>query len=94
MRPQTIFKIIAGVVATVILGAVGSGVWERLLAPGLDWLFRVIVAAISWVSLNYKNGIYHAAALGFHETYSFRAFALIGVVFALLCLLTAYKYQC
>ena len=93
MRPLTIFKIIAGVGATVILGAVGSGVWERLLAPGLDWLFRVIVAAISWVSLNYKDGIYHSAALGFHETYSFRAFALIGLVLALFCFFAIYKYH-
>lgn len=76
MTQKTILKIIGGITATIILGAVGSGVWERILSPGLDWLFRCVVDLISNISLNYKNGIYESAAKGFHEDYSLRIFSI------------------
>jgi len=79
MKPKTILKIVGGIVGTILLGAIGSGFWERLLAPGLDWIFRTSVQLINSVSLNYKNGIYEAAAKGFHEDYSHRVF-LIGIL--------------
>ncbi len=83
MERKTILKIIGGITATIILGAVGSGVWERILAPGLDWLFRSGVDLISTVSLNYKNRIYESAAKGFHEDYSLRIFSITLLLFSL-----------
>jgi len=31
MKKSTYFKVVLGVVATIILGAIGSGLWERAL---------------------------------------------------------------
>ena len=91
MSAKTIPKILLGFVATVLVGAVGSAVWERVLSPLLNWLYRGSIDAISSVSLTYKNGIYKSAAMGFHETYSFRTFALIGLLVALVALVLCYR---
>ncbi len=45
-------KIIAGILATILLGAVGGGLWERVLSPALDKLSR---AAIQLVDGIYKD---------------------------------------
>lgn len=93
MSASTLLKVAGGIAAAVILGAVGSGVWERLLAPGLDALFRASVDLISTVSLNYKNGIYKSAAQGFHEDFSLRLFAITLLLLALAGLIYAIKWQ-
>lgn len=91
MTPKTIRNILGGIAATVILGAVGSGVWERLLSPALDWMFRASVDLVSTVSLRYKNGIYEAAAKGFHEDYSLRIFLIASLVLSLFLLTYAMR---
>ena len=91
MTPKTIWNILGGIAATVILGAVGSGVWERLLSPALDWMFRTSVDLVSTVSLRYKNGIYEAAAKGFHEDYSLRIFAIALLFLSLFFLIYAMR---
>lgn len=83
MGPRILIKVVGGIAATIILGAVGSGLWERVLAPGLDWSFRTSVDLVSSLSLNYKNGIYRSAAQGFHEDYSLRVFAIVSLMLSL-----------
>lgn len=49
--PETIKKIIKialGIAATIVLGAIGSGLWERFLGPFLDWLTRQTIGAFAW----------------------------------------------
>lgn len=83
MTTKTTFKILGGVATAIILGAIGSGIWECLLSPGLDWIFRSSVDLFSAYSLNYKDSIYESAAKGFHENYSFRTFAIASLLLAL-----------
>lgn len=47
------------VVTTLVLGAIGSGVWEVLFRPGLSWAGKVL----SEVSSRFENDIYRSAAL-------------------------------
>ncbi|MGM0642024.1 MAG: hypothetical protein ACQESN_11455 [Thermotogota bacterium] len=93
MSIKTIFTFILGIIGTIILGAIGSGIWERLLSPSLDWFFRTIVSIISTISLNYKDSIYKGAALGFHEIYSFKAFVMIILLFLLTLIVAVKIYQ-
>lgn len=52
-------RIIVTVVTTLVLGAIGSGVWEVLFRPGLSWVGKVL----SEVSSRFENDIYSSAAL-------------------------------
>ena len=63
-------KIVGGVVATIVLGAIGSGLWERFLGPFLDWLTRQTVGVLAWGHASYRDSIYENAAKGFHEVHS------------------------
>jgi hypothetical protein len=84
MSFKSISKIVVGVCITILLGAIGSGVWENILSPGLDWTYRAAVDLVSTVSLDYKNRIYEKASMGFHEDFSFRLFSLVTMLLPLL----------
>ncbi|MBU6391666.1 MAG: hypothetical protein KGQ83_05460, partial [Planctomycetes bacterium] len=92
MNSQKLLKIIGGIAAAILLGAIGSGVWERILSPGLNGFYRISVNVISSISLNYKDAIYKSAAKGFHETYSFRVFGIIGLLLVLAALFLVLVY--
>ncbi|QOY53140.1 hypothetical protein [Candidatus Sulfurimonas baltica] len=55
-------KIIAGMLATIILGAIGSGFWERILSPGFDKLQYFVVNKISFFYTGYLDSIYEDAS--------------------------------
>lgn len=74
-------KIVVGFAATIVLGAIGSGLWERFLGPFLDWLARQTVGAFAWGHTSYRDSIYENAAKGFHEVHSL---ALYTTLLALL----------
>ncbi|MCC9162581.1 hypothetical protein LNA76_04505 [Alcaligenes sp. MMA] len=88
-----LLKIISGIAATILLGAIGSGVWEKLLAPGLNWLATHTAQYISSISSRYRDDIYASAAAGFNEDYSFRSFLIICLLITLTALIGAYWYN-
>lgn len=76
-------KIVAGVFATIILGAIGSGVWERLLSPGLASLGSWLSSFLSSISTSYSNSIYETAStMGL-----FDRSGAVGIVFLLIALI-------
>lgn len=74
-------KVLLGIVATITLGAIGSGLWERMLGPSLDWLTHATVGMYASAVGSYSDSIYEKAANGFHEENSL---ALYGLVISLL----------
>jgi integral membrane sensor domain MASE1 len=70
-------KITVGVIGTIVLGAIGSGLWERVVGPFLDWSAKISVGAISWIITSYKDSIYLNAAKGFHEAHSLALYVLV-----------------
>lgn len=77
-------KIVSGVFAAIILGAIGSGIWEKILSPVLSVCSEAIINLISSISISYKNSIYSNAANGFHEKHSLTLliwflFAIVGL---------------
>ena len=57
----------AASVGVVVLGAIGSGLWDRLGSPFLDAVVRAIITAIDALIGTYKDSIYREASYGFHE---------------------------
>jgi len=69
-------KIILGIIATIFLGAIGSGLWERFLSKFIDALVSLSIEFIDVIFKSYKDGIYETASLGFHENHSLQLFIL------------------
>lgn len=67
MKKSTFVKIVLGTVLTIILGAIGSGLWERAIGPGFDAVANFVINAISRLVGTYKDSIYADVAKGFHE---------------------------
>jgi hypothetical protein len=78
------FKVVLGVLATIVLGAVGSGLWERMLGPFLDWLTRSTIGLYASAVGTYRDSIYENAAKGLHEEHSLVVHTLIIAMIPLL----------
>ena len=57
-------KWVGGAVVAVILGAVGSGVWQGLMGPGLSWLVRLGLNIGTLGVDKFKDGVYQEMATG------------------------------
>ncbi len=62
MKLNNTIKIILGALATIVLGAIGSGFWEKILSPLLSYLSNLITSTLSSLSSSYSNSIYSRAA--------------------------------
>jgi hypothetical protein len=62
-----ISKTLIFVLVTVLLGAIGSGIWEKLLRRVCDSSMALVINCMSWVVGTYKDSLYDSAADGFHE---------------------------
>lgn len=82
MNLKTIIKFVLGAFATIILGAIGSGVWEKLLSPGLTHASHAITSFISSISTSYSNSIYSRASnISYHDETAILASFLFLLVF-------------
>lgn len=76
-------KLIGAISVTVVLGAVGSGVWEYVLKPGLSGTTAVVLDIATLGIDSYKDSLYSEVARGFREKSSVTllsvAMYLIGI---------------
>lgn len=56
------FKVILGIISAILIGAIGSGVWENFLSPTLKSLSGFVTSLIASVSTSYSNSLYIQAA--------------------------------
>jgi len=81
MDIKTLFtwKYVRFVLITVLLGAVGSGVWEWMLKPVISGSSEVVLNVATLGVTAFKNSLYQDIALGFREGPSLRLyFAVFG----------------
>jgi hypothetical protein len=55
-------KWILGIAATVVLGALGSGLWQNVLGPSLHFITRWGLDLASLGFASYKNSVYQQIA--------------------------------
>ena len=81
-----ISKVIFGGLAAIVLGAIGSGVWEIFVRD--LWLFSsaYIVEILFSMSSVYEDSIYREAARGFNDGIAFESYSLVRIVTVLLFL--------
>lgn len=56
------FKLLVGLVGAVFVGALGSGVWEKVLSPAINHSGEWIAKTLSGMSQSYSDSIYSAAS--------------------------------
>jgi uncharacterized membrane protein YjgN (DUF898 family) len=77
---QRFLKVIGSIVAAIILGAIGSGVWERVLSPALSKLSDATASVVSGISSGYEEAIYQRAARDTTDLYPMKIAMLILVL--------------
>ena len=75
-------KVIVTVLVAVILGAIGSGLWERLFSPLFDATVNLVIGGLASISTSFKDSIYEEAAQGFNERHSVLVLTLAIAGFA------------
>lgn len=76
-------KVIAGVFATILLGAIGSGLWERILSPVLDSISRKAILFVDGIYSGYLDSIYRSAAFDLPNIYQQKIAALLLIIVGL-----------
>jgi hypothetical protein len=77
---KNIFKIIGGIFATILLGAIGSGLWERVISPAIDFISTVSVKFVSSIYSGYLDSIYVKAAKDVPDLYTLKIPLLILII--------------
>ena len=70
-------KVILGIIGTILLGAIGSGLWERIISPLADEIMKLSINSINFFFTSYKDSIYKEASNGFHELYSLEIYLIL-----------------
>jgi hypothetical protein len=60
-------KVVFTIVGTLILGAIGSGLWERLFDPAYVWIRDGILNLATFGIRSLKNEMYQNVARGIHQ---------------------------
>ncbi len=77
-------KIFLGLIGTIFLGAMGSGLWERVFSPLFDKLMELSINSINFFFFTYKDSIYNEVSNGFHEYYSLQLWTLLLLLIPML----------
>jgi hypothetical protein len=52
---------------TLVLGALGNGLWEAWMRPGFGWARNAALDVVSWGIRSQKDEVYRRVASGMHE---------------------------
>ena len=72
-------KVLLGIVGVVFLGAIGSGLWERVLSPAVDWGYRTAIGAFGKAATRYVDHLYSKVGYGLHERDAATLFAFVAL---------------
>jgi hypothetical protein len=85
MRVSTWKKAIVAALGTILLGALGSGLWDLALKPSGRWMGNALLTAVTLGSSYLKDQVYIEAAKGYHEEGALRAYGLFCAVIVWMC---------
>ena len=81
---KTVLKWALGVVGTLLLSALGSGVWQSLLGPAIHASSRWVLDLASLGLTSYKNGVYEQIAADNQSRATVETLYLTTMIYALL----------
>lgn len=78
-------KVSFGIIGAILIGAIGSGVWENLLSPFFEFLVKISIQTFTLGRKVFLDSIYEDIAKGFSDKYSIRFFYFFeSTLFAIL----------
>jgi hypothetical protein len=77
-------KWIAGVLGTILLGAIGSGVWDWVLSDAFSWLGNFVLTTGSSLSQTYLDSLYQDIWKGSSYSYLKEIYNLTFVIYLML----------
>jgi hypothetical protein len=75
-------SVVLWILLTVLLGAVGSGLWEIALRPGGYWFWHAVLTAATFGSKFLKDQVYLEAAKGNHEAIANHSLMIVSWICA------------
>jgi len=82
---KNILKAGLWILGAILIGAVGSGVWEGLLGPAVRAARNWILDSVSLVFLGFKNGIYVEIARDHYSAVNVASLFLLMAIFVGMC---------
>lgn len=80
-------KIFLGIIGTIVLGAISSGVWEYIFKPLLESGTKIIMDIATLGMEAYKNDVYRQIAKGFSEKNSINTYSnIMNIMFYMMIL--------
>ena len=70
MQTSTSKSVVVGIVVTIVLEALGAGLWDIAVKPGGSWFWHAILTYATFGSKVLKDNVYLEAAKGNHEAVS------------------------
>jgi hypothetical protein len=83
MRLKLKTRLLGGVLSAIVLGAVGSGVWQYVFDPALSKGSKVILDLATLGVESFKNDLYREIAIGFREKASSALYSQLNILFGL-----------
>lgn len=80
MKNYRVAKWIIRILGIVLLGAIGSGVWQIVGAPVVTFISELIISSINLLVGTYKDSIYSNASKGFRESSATALYVLFFVL--------------
>ena len=69
------------VLGALVLGGLGSGIWDLVFRPGGMWLGHTVLSAVTFGSTSVRDAVYREAARGLHEGSSLMVYSfLVGLI--------------
>lgn len=93
MDRKAILRTTLGVLGAILIGAIGSGVWEHILRPSLSWTRDSVLNVASLGIEAFKDDIYREIAQGFREAASRRIYSRVILLYVTFYMLILVAYS-
>ena len=77
MFASRFWNVLSAIIAAIVLGAIGSGVWESLLRPAVSFFSNFFLNIATLGISSYRDQLYQEIATGFHERAAILAFVFL-----------------
>jgi len=80
IKKHKFFSWVVGILGTLIIGGLGSGVWEMMLKPILSFLSNGIINFLVHTSTSFSNEIYQSISMRSLDRFQAKAYSLIVTI--------------
>ncbi|OCR45574.1 hypothetical protein A4220_03480 [Acinetobacter pittii] len=84
---------VLGILGTLIIGGLGSGVWEILLKPALSFLSNGVINFLVDTSASFSNEIYQSISMRSLDRFQAKTYSLIVTALGSITILVCFYFS-